>query len=109
MSAKVKKLVWLWVKRNGGNKDLRLLFSKRCAKRHFAFETQKLRFHRASMQYRCRENFALQPYKVHSEIECRVQKFAVCQCQQCVHRAASPLQNDKRLRMWMRYDIPLTY
>lgn len=109
MSAKVKKLVWLWVKRNGGNKDLRLLFSKRCAQRHFAFETQKLRFHRASMQYRCRENFALHPYKVHGEIECRVQKFAVCACVQCSARGVNSLHFDRNLRMWMRYVLPLTY
>lgn len=97
------------MKRNGMCKDLRLMFSKRCAQRHFAFETQKLRFHRASMQYQCRENFALRPHQVHQELTTRVQKFAGCGCVVCTSSGGEWLHFDKRLRMWMRYALPLTY
>jgi hypothetical protein len=106
MSAKVKKLVWLWMRRNGMCKDLRLMFSRYAAQKHFAFETRKLRFHRASAQYQCKLHWAVQPRQLMTEIEVRVQKYASCECAKCKHDSVAHLKKDTTTRTWLRYTYP---
>lgn len=102
----VRKAVWLVMKRNGANKDLRLLFSKRCAHCHFEHESHWLRHARRKMQRACKHNPLVAVWRVCSEMTSRVCKFVGCDCHECTSAQSNNLRYDKRLRMWLRFQMP---
>lgn len=102
----ISKVVWLVMKRNGANKDLRLMFSRRAAKRHFDYDTLRLRFHRRKMQHMCRLNPFVDVWRVCGEMVARVQTAKKCDCERCEHNGYGHLHYCRRMRMWLRFELP---
>lgn len=105
----VKKAVWLIMKRNGANKDMRLLFSSYAAKRHFAHASQSLRYQRRKMQHACTLNPLVDVWRVCTELTSRVAKINMCCCAACTQMSVGKLRYCEKLRMWTRFVLPLTY
>lgn len=101
----VRKEVWLVMKRNGANKDLRLLFSKFAARRHFEYATHSLRFQRRKMQSKCHLNPLIDVWRVCSEMTCRVSMFRGCDCGAC-DNSVDHLCYHAPTRMWLRFQMP---
>lgn len=93
------------MKRNGANKDLRLLFSKYAAKRHFEYDSHRYRFQRKKMQYKCRLNPLVDIWRVCSELTSRVSRYHGCDCRVCKD-GGDFLCYDAEFRMWLRFQLP---